>query len=72
MHNYVIGILSVICRHPDKNPDDQAEAKAVFQRIHAAYTRLTADDSSDEEDEGMNGASFFDEEDLAAAFFEFM
>lgn len=72
MQTHVIELLSGICRHPDKNPENQTEAKAAFQKIHAAYTRLTTDDSSDEEDDGMNEGSFFDEDNLAAAFFEFM
>lgn len=63
------------CRHPDKNLDNEGGAKTEFQRIHAAYTRLTNDEDSDDEDDDymhQSGHSPFEDEDLAAAFFNFM
>ena len=68
----------VLRRHPDKNAEGEAEAKNQFQRISAAYTRLTTDYSSDEEDDDFSGGDdFFDEDDneedpITAAFFAFM
>ena len=65
-------LFTAPCRHPDKNPDNEEEAKVKFQKIGAAYHRLTKDEDSDEEDEGF-GASPFDEDDeLAAMLFEFL
>eukprot|EP00884_Botryococcus_braunii_P012348 jgi/Botrbrau1/21113/Bobra.0061s0008.1 len=49
--------------HPDKNKDK--EAKEMFQKISASYTRLTRDEESSEEE-------FEWEEEDAMDFFEFM
>ena len=59
-------------RHPDKNPDSEVEAKAQFQRIHAAYTKLQGEESDEEEEDGDFFSFFDDEDDLSAMFFEFM
>ena len=53
-------------RHPDKNPDNKGEATIKFQGIYNAYTRLTQEESSEEEDfEDYNEDPY----DAAAQFF---
>ena len=57
-------VCAVSCRklavqwHPDKHPEDVEEAKAKFQEINAAYTRLMTsnEDEKIEQLEGKNKA----------------
>ena len=62
-------------RHPDKNPQNSHEAKVRFQKITAAYERLT--DQAALSDSDDDDHAFFDEEDeemmhRAADFFAYM
>ncbi len=48
--------LLAVSRHPDKNPDRVNDAKVQFQKVTAAYERLTTegalpDENSDEDDD---------------------
>ena len=63
--------LANACRHPDKNLGSEEESKEKFNQVHAAYTKLLAEDS-DEEDEDMYGDASSDEDDVAFSFFFFM
>ena len=56
-------------RHPDKNPDNTEEAKVEFQKIHAAYQRLSEQGDSDSDDEQIFTTEDFEE---AMEFFIFM
>lgn len=65
----------LVNRHPDKNPSNVHEANVQFQKITAAYERLTDDaDLSDESD--YDDYDFFEEneEEMHRAFdlFKFM
>lgn len=58
-------------RHPDKNPDNVDEAKVQFQKVTAAYERLTdqadlSDEDSDEDSFGWNFGEdgYYEAEDL--------
>lgn len=57
-----------LCRHPDKNLDKPEEAKSKFQKIYAAFQKLsnTHSDSEDSDDD------FFMGEDMEDAFSFFM
>ena len=70
--NFNVDPVTHACRHPDKNLGREEEVRPTFDRVHAAYTKLLAEDS-DEEDADMDddGASS-DEADVAASFFVFM
>ena len=63
--------LANACRHPDKNLGSEEESKEKFNQVHAAYTKLLAEDS-DEEDADMYGNAPSDEDDVAFSFFFFM
>ena len=52
-------------RHPDKNPDDPEGAKVQFQKVYAAYQKLTTPKSDSDDDE-------FFAEDMEDAFAFFM
>lgn len=58
-------------RHPDKNQSE--EAKAMFQSIHSAYTRLT-DPHAEDSDDDYDDDDFMDDDDEQDAyeFFKFM
>ena len=64
-------LLTNACRHPDKNLGSEEESKEKFNQVHAAYTKLLAEDS-DEEDADMYGDASSDEDDVAFSFFFFM
>jgi hypothetical protein len=59
-------------RHPDKNLDNQENAKVMFQKVHASYTRLTVDEESEDEDDDYDDFMYQDAADEARAFFEFL
>ena len=63
--------LTNACRHPDKNLGSEVESKEKFNQVHAAYTKLLAEDSN-EEDEDVYGDASSDEDDVAFSFFFFM
>lgn len=60
------------CRHPDKRcEEEKQEATAMFQRISAAYQKLSKDEESDEED-GDDDDDFDYEADVLYEFFAYM
>ena len=50
-------------RHPDKNGNSE-EAKERFQKINAAYMRLTGADESDDELDDVDVSDFFSHDDI--------
>ena len=52
-------------RHPDKNPDSVHDAKVQFQKITAAYNRLTSDGHLPDEDSDEDGDFGWDSDEEA-------
>ncbi|EIE23223.1 hypothetical protein COCSUDRAFT_66228 [Coccomyxa subellipsoidea C-169] len=56
--------------HPDKNPGNEETAKVAFQKVNAAYQRLTTEGDTDSDSEEIFTAA--DNFEAAAAFFMHM
>lgn len=60
------------CRHPDKNPGNEAEASEQFKRVFAAHQRMLRDTDDSQEEDDLNEEDYEAAMEEALAFFTFM